>query len=225
MMRGFLSGATLLVAATGLANHCERNPHNIAILKSQQIPSYSTKEPASSQSSQGTNSTADPEFNYYTYLNGTKSQLFLGSEDPRHGFGLSFGVGRNDPKLKWGNKQGELVWEGYYLETSSTAIDNFPAETTLSWGILATARYRWQIAPGTNFFSDAGFGFQWVNHISEDLRLANNTTPTLGIGMEFNSKNNKAWLFELRLLHVSNGGRTNPNPGQNMLQFIVGLKY
>ncbi|MBI1332436.1 MAG: acyloxyacyl hydrolase [Armatimonadetes bacterium] len=168
----------------------------------------------------------DDQFHYYTYGNVAHSLLILGSSDSRTGGGLSMAVGRLDPKLRlFRHVDGELIWEGYYLVTNGKSNTQFPAETTEAWGALATARYRWTVRRGISFYGDLGFGVQFVDHVTKDLRLANNTTPVFGIGLEFSYANKTALLLGGRVLHASNAGRTSPNPGQNMLQWYIGFRY
>lgn len=139
---------------------------------------------------------------------------------------MSLAVGRVDPAFRIGNVDGELIYEGYYHQTSTRGHANFPAETSHAWGVLATVRYRWKFRSDINIFTDVGFGIQFVDHISEDLRLPNNTTPAVGFGFEFPTRDrNKAFLVGVRLLHASNAGRTNPNPGQNLLQYFIAMRY
>ncbi|HLO97628.1 MAG TPA: acyloxyacyl hydrolase, partial [Fimbriimonas sp.] len=109
--------------------------------------------------------------------------------------------------------------------TSTNGKGQFPAETTLAWGALASVRYRWKFNPSINVFTDVGFGIQWINQTSADLRLANNTTPSVALGFEFYSSKKKAVLVGVRLLHASNAGRTQPNPGQNFLQYFVAIRH
>ena len=169
----------------------------------------------------------DSDFHYYTYGNVSHSLLILGSSDIRTGGGFSLAVGRGDPKLRlFRSVEGELIYEGYYVETNTShPTVQFPAVSTQAFGFLTTVRYRWQFRPDMNFFTDVGFGIQFSNHSSVDLRLTNNTTPTLGIGMEFRTSNSESILIGTRVLHASNGGRTRPNPGENLLQWYVGIRY
>lgn len=169
----------------------------------------------------------DDQIHYYTYGNVAHSLLILGSSDSRTGGGLSLAAGRKDPKLRlFRNIEGELIWEGYYLVTSGkNTSSEFPAEQTEALGLLATARYRWPIRHDLSFYGDLGFGVQFVNHVTKDLRLANNTTPVFGMGVEFAYQNKTALLVGTRVLHASNAGRTDPNPGQNMLQWYIGFRY
>jgi opacity protein-like surface antigen len=169
----------------------------------------------------------DSNFHYYVTANVSHSLLILGSSDVRTGGGISFAVGRSDPKLRLLRKiEGELIYEGYYVETrTSHSSVQFPAQTSQAFGFLATARYRWQFRPDTNFFADIGMGIQFTNHNSADLRLNNNTTPTVGFGVELRTSRRDSVVIGSRVLHASNAGRTQPNPGQNLLQWYIGLRF
>ena len=169
----------------------------------------------------------DDDFHYYTMGNVSHSLLILGSSDVRTGGGFSLAVGRRDPKLRLLRKiEGELIYEGYYVETNTSHTTTaFPADTSRGYGFLATARYRWQFRPDTNLFADIGFGIQFTDHNSQDLRLNNNTTPTVGFGVEFRTSPKESFILGSRVLHASNGGRTHPNPGENLLQWFFGIRY
>lgn len=169
----------------------------------------------------------DDDFHYYTMGNVSHSLLILGSSDVRTGGGFSLAVGRRDPKLRLLRKiEGELVYEGYYVETNTShPTAQFPAVNSKAFGALATARYRWQFRPDTNIFADIGFGIQFTDHNSSDLRLTNNTTPTVGCGIEFRTSPKESFVIGSRVLHASNGGRTHPNPGQNLFQWFFGIRY
>ena len=167
----------------------------------------------------------DPkELTHYTMGFSARSQLILGSEDQRSGGGFSLAVGRNDPRLRSGNVPGELIWEAYYMYTTSQGVNGDPPNSAGSFGVLASGRWRWEFRNDMNFFGDVGFGIQWLNHTSYDVPLAFNTTPSFAFGMEFKTKGG-AVLAGARLLHVSNGGRKLPNPGQNLLQWFIGFRY
>ena len=169
----------------------------------------------------------DNDLHFYTTANVSHSLLILGSSDIRSGGGFSLAVGRRDPKLRLLRKiEGELIYEGYFVETNTShPSETFPAVNSTAFGFLVTTRYRWQFRPDTNFFADIGFGLQFTNHTSQDLRLNNNTTPTLGFGVEFRTSAKQSFLIGSRVLHASNAGRTNPNPGENLLQWYIGLRY
>lgn len=166
----------------------------------------------------------EKEFNYYTLGYSVRSQLILGSEDQRSGGGFSLAVGRKDPKLRSGNVPGEFIWEAYFMNTTSEGVNGDPPNSSASLGVLASGRWRWEFRPDMNFFGDVGFGIQWLNHTSYDVPLAFNTTPSFAFGMEFKTKGG-AVMAGARLLHVSNGGRKLPNPGQNLLQWFIGFRY
>jgi hypothetical protein len=166
----------------------------------------------------------EKEFNYYTLGYSVRSQLILGSEDQRSGGGFSLAVGREDPKLRSGNVPGELIWETYFMNTTSEGVNGDPPNSSASFGVLASGRWRWSFRSDMNFFGDVGFGIQWLNQTSYDVPLAFNTTPSFAFGMEFKTKGG-AVLAGARLLHVSNAGRGATNPGQNLLQWFIGFRY
>jgi hypothetical protein len=169
--------------------------------------------------------TSVKELTYYTLGFNLRSQEILGSQDTVSGAGFSLAVGRNDPKLRIGNVKAELIWEGYYLQRTDSGLNGIGATEAEAFGFLASARYRWKFRSNMNLFYDVGFGVQWSNHTSHDLPLAFNTTPTLALGLEIKTRGEGAILLGTRLLHVSNGGRKSPNPGQNLLQTFIGFKY
>jgi hypothetical protein len=52
-----------------------------------------------------------------------------------------------------------------------------------------------------------------------------NFTPQGGVGLQFSGQNKHAIAFELRFVHISNGGFKKPNPGINSLQFHIGYSW
>ena len=81
---------------------------------------------------------AEKEFSYYTMGYSVRSQLILGSEDPRTGGGFSLGCGRLDPKLRSGNVPGEFIWEAYFMNTTSEGVNGDLPNSAGSFGVLAT---------------------------------------------------------------------------------------
>ena len=198
-------------------------PFEPTIEPSALIP-FAVKSPSMSMVRESKQDATEREFNYYTLGYSARSQLILGSEDQRHGGGFSLACGRKDPKLRSGNVPGELIWEAYFMNTNSEGVNGDPPNSAASFGVLASGRWRWEFRNDMNFFGDVGFGIQWLNHTSYDVPLAFNTTPSFAFGMEFKTKGG-AVLAGARLLHVSNGGRKLPNPGQNLLQWFIGFRY
>lgn len=52
-----------------------------------------------------------------------------------------------------------------------------------------------------------------------------NFTPQGGIGLHLSTQEKRAIAFELRFVHISNGGFQSPNPGINSLQLHVGYSW
>jgi hypothetical protein len=57
-------------------------------------------------------------------------------------------------------------------------------------------------------------------------RVANlNFTPQAGIGFMFSDESRRLYTLEIRLHHLSNGGRVEPNPGINSVAFQFGILF
>jgi hypothetical protein len=52
-----------------------------------------------------------------------------------------------------------------------------------------------------------------------------NFTPQGGFGVHLSTQEKRAIAFELRFVHISNGGFESPNPGINSLQLHVGYSW
>lgn len=167
----------------------------------------------------------DHDVRYYAYANLSHNLIFLGSSESRSGGGFGLAFGRNDPKVKLYHRiEGELIWEGYYLSTSTKNTGpEFPYESSHAVGILATARYRWPSHGNFNVFGDLSIGGQWIDHANRDLPLCNNSTLGFGSGIEFRNNEKSAFILGGRFLHQSNAGRKRPNYGQNLCQWYIGI--
>ena len=167
----------------------------------------------------------DDNVHYSVYYGPTHNMDIFASSESRTGNIYSFAYGRKDPAVKLRGKEGELVWEGNYVETrTANTTVQYPSATSRGIGALASARYRWALASKLNFFADGGFGYQFIDHATVDLPLCNNTTFEIGGGIEFVSSSKSSVLLGTRLLHQSNDGRKRPNFGQNLLQVYVGYR-
>ncbi len=57
-------------------------------------------------------------------------------------------------------------------------------------------------------------------------RVANlNFTPQAGVGFLFSDASRRLYSLEIRLHHISNGGRVEPNPGINSVAFQFGILF
>jgi len=57
-------------------------------------------------------------------------------------------------------------------------------------------------------------------------RVANlNFTPQAGIGFMVSDESRRLYTLEIRLHHLSNGGRVEPNPGINSVEFQFGILF
>jgi hypothetical protein len=156
---------------------------------------------------------------------GGRTQKILGSAEIRGVAGFSVGLGKDEPKFRFGKIPAQLVWEAYRYGTDLQSAPGASPTRTWNFGGLAIARYRWPMdAYGNGMFFDLGFGVQFVNRVTFDLQSTINTTPMLGFGGVFKSGNDEV-LIGLRLLHISNGGRVKPNRGDNILFLTFGIRF
>lgn len=235
ILTSLFAGSTFGFCALSLANASE----NLNFLGSTgsmekfSVKQWLTLEPLESallrqKSDQGRepNDRQDGTHRIYRYLTifGGQNWLILGSEDPRSGWGFSYGYARKEPRLKWWGMEGELIWEGYYLRSDSDGVNGLPPVPTHAYGLLLTARYRWKWGRAYGVYFDYGFGVQYVDRTSNDLTLHWNTTPALGYGLLMR-RGPDEYHFGVRLLHASNGGRRLPNPGQNFAVATFGVRF
>ncbi len=171
--------------------------------------------------------TLDHDIHYYVTGSISHNLHIFASSESRVGHNIGFSVAKVDPKIKlYGKKEGELIWEGYTIETTTknTSV-KFPNGTCRGVGFIATARYRFPYRANINFYGDAGFGYQFIDHATRDLPLCNNTTFNFGVGTEFIQNDKSSIVFGTRILHQSNDGRKRPNVGQNLMEVYVGFRW
>ncbi len=96
-----------------------------------------------------------------------------------------------------------------------------------SYGVSATLLARHFLAPGSRWRPYVALGFGVLGTADEvpegQTRL--NFTPQIGLGISYSRSERFVLYFDYRLLHISNGGRKQPNPGINSstLQFSVSI--
>lgn len=157
-----------------------------------------------------------------TLLGGVNTR-FLGSEDPREGFGIALSVLRSEPRASFGTFRGEVKYEANFLTSTSPGLFEYDADRTEGYGLLALyriSRYR----EGRGLYLEGGLGLQYSTQATHDARLQLNTTPTLGAGYRFLS-GERAIELGARYYHVSNGGRKDPNGGQNWLFATLSFSF
>ena len=148
---------------------------------------------------------------------------FLGSEDPRRGVGFALSVLRPERQANFRGYRGEVKYEVNFLTSTSPGLYEYDADRTEGYGALALyrlSRYR----EGQGIYLEAGLGAQYSTQATHDARLQLNTTPTFGAGYRFRT-GGRAVELGVRYYHVSNGGRKNPNGGQNWLFATVSVSF
>ena len=161
---------------------------------------------------------------YFTGYLGT-SLTILGSEDTRAGGAFGYAFGRLEPRFAYGDIKAQLVYEGYVDHTQSGGANGDPENNTYAFGGLAYGRWRWQVDRfGNGMYFDLGWGFQYANHVTNDLDSQINSTPVMDVGGTFRSGPHEYFLG-LRFLHISDAGLRGKNAGQNELYLMLGVRY
>ncbi|MFZ4508247.1 MAG: acyloxyacyl hydrolase [Fimbriimonas sp.] len=143
----------------------------------------------------------------------------LGSEDPRSGGGIFLQWSAPDRRLSWRGRTGKFVRELYIDGTRSRGASGQPANSTWAIGAIGYARYEF----GNRYYVDLGLGVQYANRRTVDLDSLFNTTPCLAVGWILPGQ--EAWNVGFRFLHVSNGGSSGKNQGQNFLALTAMRRF
>lgn len=158
------------------------------------------------------------------WVSGYGSILFMGSQDRRTGWGLSYQRIVPLRVLNERSTPGWLVLEANYLQSKSDRFDRSLGKVGVQClGVLAMARYEQHRGILPNFV-EIGWGLQLSNHVSLDNSSVLNSTPVAGMGV-FLGKGPGAVAVGLRYLHASNAGFRGNNKGQNQLHLMVGFKF
>ena len=88
--------------------------------------------------------TLDHDIHYYVTGSISHNLHIFASSESRVGHNIGFSVAKVDPKIKlYGKKEGELIWEGYTIETTTKSTGGkLRIGTDRGAGFLAFARYR-----------------------------------------------------------------------------------
>lgn len=164
----------------------------------------------------------DPSFtaksHYFGFFAG-RSELVLGTDDPRFGGGFFYEYGRPEPKLKFLRVPAQHVSEFYMDRTHSHGANGELTNDSYAAGVLEIARMRFKSA-----FFDVGWGLQAQNRATTDVPSYINSTPIVGTGFVFHAAH-ADWFTGVRWLHISNAGTMHRNPGQNELFLMLGVRY
>lgn len=149
-----------------------------------------------------------------------RSELILGSEDLRRGFGIGLGYGKPEPRLRFRDVPAQLVLMAYYQSTKGDRAEKYAD----AYGVLATARYRFRTNGKVGAYLDLGWGLQATNRTSIDLDSLLNSTPMVGFGAAVRNGSSEI-LLGVGLLHISNAGLKGDNQGQNQLFLHLGFRF
>jgi hypothetical protein len=153
-----------------------------------------------------------------------RSQLILGSEDPRHSGGIAYGIGWPNRRLRFRSIPARLVLEGYYEHSESPGASGLGPDRSDAFGALAYAHYQWPKRGGVGVYANIGWGLQWADHRTVDLDSQLNSTPVFGLGLAIDTHPGQM-MVGFRLLHLSNAGLLGDNQGQNQLFFTLGFQF
>ena len=127
---------------------------------------------------------------------------------------------------------------GHPVCIGGIAGGNFPSSNSIC--ILIPVDMRWLYGGGFNPlvlqwnftarerlvpFIQMGGGTLWTTRDFPAGTSAFNFTPQGGFGAYWFTRPQQAFSFGVRYHHISNGGRSKPNPGHNALYFYGGLSW
>jgi hypothetical protein len=161
---------------------------------------------------------------WYGGTYGGRSVIILGSEDLRAGGGFFVAYSRNERQLRFEDRPGEFVIEGYFGQTRSNGVKDRPPNLTTELGLVGLARYRYPWTGSLSTFIDVGWGLQYTSQRTNDLNSRLNSSPIIGYGVSIPTHGTELTI-SLRLLHLSNAGMAPPNKGQNQLLLSVGMRF
>ena len=151
--------------------------------------------------------------------------LLLGSEDIREGISLGVNYSMPHPRLRFRSHHGELEMEAYAAYTSSTGASSKPPNRTLAGGLLAMGRYKGRSRNGVAGYIEIGWGLQYADQRTVDLNSRLNSTPTFGFGVATKTPDGHQAYIGVRLMHISNGGLSGDNQGQNFFMGTLSVKF
>lgn len=154
----------------------------------------------------------------------SKNKILLGSEDPRRGGGCAVQYVTPWSRLRFKHIEGLLCWEAYYTKTAGGDNDGAPVDHSHAYGLMASARYERPLYGNFKFYTEVGWGLQYVNIETIDLSAKLNSTPTIGLGLIFPVGKDQLYAG-WRWQHVSNAGTSGNNQGQNQFQLRIGWKF
>ena len=124
--------------------------------------------------------------------------------------------------MRVAKKVPDLVLEASIARTGSKGNRFEGPNTDTQLGFLAIHRLRWGLSRNLSVFTEVGMGLLYVDRLTIDLDSHINSTPLVGGGFLIGP--DQQYLVALRVLHISNGGLTQRNFGQNMLYLTIGAK-
>lgn len=146
---------------------------------------------------------------------------FLGSQDERAGFVISYQATRPEKRLTLWNRPLKLSLETHLSYTYGGGWRLQARDQYLALGALAMARYE-NIGPSRRgFYLEVGWGLHYATRRTWDLNTLLNSSPTAGFGLLFPYRRNSVGSIGIRVMHISNAGTVGSNQGQNQAMLFT----
>ncbi len=144
----------------------------------------------------------------------------LGSWERRIAGLIGYSTWKSEPKLtRFFGPHMQQVWKFYGIYHSGQD-SQFQADPTFGAGFLYGYRKSWENQSGRGLYFDLDWGFLMADKGSHDLPSDLNSTPSASIGLlkpfGWDSVN-----LGVQYLHISNGGTTPHNRGENFFLLTV----
>jgi hypothetical protein len=133
---------------------------------------------------------------------------------------------RSPRALGWSFADGSRIVVRHRLALIGTWVQNGPESHYV--GFSGSPSIEWWDKTGTwSLFTGAGGGFGWID--SRGIKGGQGQDFTLNWfirgGLEHVTAKNLRWSAGIMYQHMSNGGRTKPNPGIDALGFTLGYSW
>ncbi|MFY9233130.1 MAG: acyloxyacyl hydrolase [Fimbriimonadaceae bacterium] len=151
-------------------------------------------------------------------------QPIFSSEDLREGISVAATYTVPWNRLRFRSHRAELTIEGHYDISNSDGYSGRAPDVVDGYGLMAFSRYRGRSRNGLAGYFEMGWGLYYSPKLSLDIDNHLSSTPTLGVGVVTRTGSGREVFAGIRLMHISNGGLSKGNQGQNRLQLTLAGK-
>ncbi|HXE90509.1 MAG TPA: acyloxyacyl hydrolase [Terriglobales bacterium] len=102
----------------------------------------------------------------------------------------------------------------------------FQRTTVYGFG-LTPGLFKWNFTSKRRVvpYFEAGGGLLFTRTSVPEFTSTVNFTPQAAFGLQFFTREKRAWSVAARYVHISNAGLESPNPGINSVQFTLGYSW